>query len=162
VHKFVDISPAGHVIVGLEASKEIVAHIEMWKWLMTSINGFTINNTPKPTLIPITKMINFTFKDQTFLAPGNGSIELSRVPTQIKVWPFEGGFNRVTVDFINSEMTFTVSGAAADIQQKLPIWSYTDFPYVLPVIAITVVSLYLLLVEHYGKKGKDHTRRSRS
>jgi hypothetical protein len=161
VHKFVDISAAGQVIVGLQASKEMVAHIEMWKWLMTSIDGFTIQNTPKPKLIPITQMVNFTFKDQTFLASGDGSIELSRVPSQIEVWPFEGGFNRVTVDFINSEMTFTVSGTTANTQQKLPIWSYTELPYVLPIIAITVASLFLL-VEHYGKKSKDHTRRSRS
>jgi len=161
VHKFVDVSAAGQVIVGLQTSKEMVAHIEMWKWLMTSINGFRIQDTLKPKLIPITQRINFTFRDQTFLTSGGGSIELSRVPNQIEVWPFEGGFNRVTVDFINSEMTFTVLGTTANTQQKSPIWNYTDLPYALPIIAVTVASLYLL-VEHYGRKGKDHTRRSRS
>ena len=73
------------------------------------------------------------------------------------MWPFESGFNRVTVDFINSEMTFTVSGSITEPGQVG--WTYGDLPYVLPIIAITVVAVYLL-VERYGQKNKDHTRRS--
>ena len=124
---------------------------------MTSVNGMTSVNAPKPTVIPTSTSINFTFNDQSLNAIGLGEISLSRVPTQIGVWPFESGFNRVTVDFINSEMTFTVSGSITEPGQVG--WTYGDLPYVLPIIAITVVAVYLL-VERYGQKNKDHTRRS--
>ena len=158
VHKFIGLSSAGYVVVKLQANKEIVAHIEMWKWLMTSVNGVTVREGMKPRLLPISRSINFTFKDQLLLMVGSGSIELSRLPTKIEVWPFQNGFNRVTVDYVNSQMEFIVSGSVAAAQQTF-FWSYADLPYVLPLVAVAVVSLYLL-VERYGTKNKGYTRRS--
>ena len=156
LHKLVDLT-SNAVQVKMIANKEVNAHIEMWKWIMTSVNGMTIANAPKPTVLPPSTTINFTFNDQSLNAIGLGEISLSRLPTQIGVWPFENGFNRVTVDFINSEMTFTVSGSITEPGQVS--WSYGDLPYALPIIAITVVAVYLL-VERYGQKNKNHTRRS--
>ena len=159
IHKTVEVT-GDQVVVRLEANKEFNAHIEMWKWLMTSINNASIKDTPKPKLMTITRTINFTYKDQSLGTLGGGTITLSRTPTQIEAWPFATGFNRVTVDFINSEMTFTISGTVAG-QQKFPAWTYTELPYALPIIAIIVCSLYLM-ADHYGwKKSKDHTRSSR-
>ena len=162
IHKFVDVPSGNYVSVKIVANKEMTAHIEMWKWVFTSVNGVTVTAAPKPTLLPISQNINLTFFDQSSGVSGTGSVKMSRVPSQIEVWPFENGFNRVTVDFINSEMEFTVSGSVGGSQQSFPTWSYTDIPYVLPIVAIAVVSLYLLLVEKHGKKNKARSRRSRS
>ena len=154
LHKYVTLT-SSDVEVKIIANREVTAHIEMWKWVMTSVNGATITNTMKPTVLPTSATINFTFNDQSLNATGLGEILLSRVPTQIEVWPFENGFNRVTVDFINSEMTFSVSGSITTPGRVS--WSYGDLPYAYPLIAITVVAVYLL-VEHYGQKSKDHPR----
>ena len=156
LHKLIDLS-SGAVQVKMVASKEINAHVELWKWVMTSVNA--ISTASKPTVIPTSTSINFTFNDQSLNAIGEGEISLSRIPTQIEIWPFENGFNRVTVDFINSEMTFTVSGSITQPGQVS--WSYADLPYVLPVIAIVVVTGYLLLAERYGKERKDRPSRTR-
>ena len=158
LHKLIDLSSSA-VQVKMVANKEVNAHVEMWKWIMTSVNGVTVANAPKPKIIQPSTNISFTFNDQSLNAIGLGVISLSRVPTQIEVWPFENGFNRVTVDFINSEMIFTVSGSITEPGQVG--WSYGDLPYVLPVIAVAVVAVYLL-VERNGQKNKDHTRRARS
>jgi len=158
LHKLIELS-SNTVQVKIIANKEINAHIELWKWIMTSVNNVTAASTAKPTVIPTSTNINFTFNDQSSNAIGIGEISLSRVPTQIEVWPFENGFNRVSVDFINSEMTFTVSGSI--INPGEVSWSYGDLVYALPVIAIITVTVYLL-VEHYGEKNKDRTRRSSS
>jgi hypothetical protein len=163
VHKLIDASPAGHVVVRLEASKEVVAHIEMWKWLMSSVNGVVGRIGSKPRIIPISTSVNFTFVDQTLHMPGAGLIKLSRVPTQIEVWPFEDGFNRVTVDFVNSEMEFSISGSLElvnGVQSRFPEWGYADLPYVMPLVAVAAASLYLL-VERHGEKDKGHHRRAR-
>jgi hypothetical protein len=160
LHKFVDLTLPDSVLVKFVANREVTAHFELWKWIMTSVNGITIREAPKPITIPISTSINFTFEDQTQPATGSGEITLSRVPTQIEVWPFESGFDRVTVDFVNSEMTFSVSGLVAEGGRTVPAWNYADLPYVLPIIAIMVVAVYLL-VERHGQKDKDHTRRAR-
>jgi hypothetical protein len=162
VHKLIDASAAGHVVVRLEASREVVAHIEMWKWLMSSVNGVVGRVGSKPRIIPISTSVNFTFVDQILHMPGAGLIKLSRVPTQIEVWPFEDGFNRVTVDFVNSEMEFSVSGylELVGVQWGFPEWGYAVLPYVMPLVAIVAVSLYLLVVRH-GEKDKGRYRRAR-
>jgi hypothetical protein len=160
LHKFIDLSSPGSVIVKFVANREVSAHFEMWKWILTSVNGVTVSEAPKPTVIPISTNISFAFNDQTQHAVGSGEIALSRVPSQIEVWPFEGGFNRVTVDFVNSEMAFGVSGFVAGGAQAISTWNYADLPYVLPAIAILVVAIYLL-VERYGRKNKARTRSPR-
>jgi len=162
IHKFVDVPTGDYVSVKIIASKEITAHIEMWKWVFTSVNGVTITTAPKPTMLPISQNIDLTFLDQASGVTGNGSVKMSRVPSQIEVWPFENGFNRITVDYINSEMEFVVSGSVVGNQQPFPTWNYADLPYVLPIVAIAAVSLYLLLVEKHGKENKARPRRSRS
>lgn len=162
IHKFVGVPTGDYVTVKIVANKEITAHIEMWKWVFTSVNGVTVTEAPKPTVLPISQNIDLTFLDQSMGVTGIGSVKMSRVPSQIEVWPFENGFNRITVDYINSEMEFTVSGSAGGNQQPFPTWSYTDLPYVLPIVAVAAVSVYLLLVERHGKKNKARSRRSRS
>ena len=156
LHKLIDLS-SDSVEVKMIANKEINAHIELWKWVMTSVN--TISTASKPTVIPTSTSINFTFDDQSLNAIGEGQIILSRIPTQIEIWPFEDGFNRVTVDFINSEMTFTVSGSITQPGQVN--WNYADLPYVLPIIAIIVVTSYLLLAKRYGQEDKNRPSRTR-
>ena len=162
IHKFVDVPTGDYVSVKIVANKEIIAHIEMWKWVFTSVNGVNVTVAPKPTLLPISQNIDVTFFDQSSGVTGSGSIKMSRVPSQIEVWPFENGFNRITVDYINSEMEFTISGSVGGNQQPFPTWSYTDVPYALPIVAIAAVSIYLLLAEKHGKKNKARSRRSRS
>ena len=158
LHKFIDLSSPGSVIVKFVANREVSAHFEMWKWILTSVNGVTVSEAPKPTVIAITTNISFAFNDQTQHAVGSGEITLSRVPSQIEVFPFENGFNRVTVDFVNSEMTFGVSGFVAEGAEAISTWNYADLPYVLPSIAILMVAIYLL-VERHGRKNKAHTHR---
>lgn len=161
IHKSVSISPEGDVVVKIVANKEIAVHVEMWKWVFTSVNNVTVRDAPKPTLLPISPNINFTFRDQSLGLEGNGVVKLSRVASQIEVWPFENGFNRVTVDYVNSEMSFTVSGSVNGGQPVAATWSYADLPYVLPIIAIAVVFGYIFLVGRHGEKSKGHSRRPR-
>jgi len=116
---------------------------------------------PKPLAIEPTTRIEFTFEDERLQSVGHGSINLSSVPSQVKIWPHEKGFNRITVDFVNSEMSFTVSGSMGAVGTPAPTWSYALLPYVLPVIAILVVVLYLL-VDKYGRTLKSRVLGSRS
>jgi len=159
LHKLIDCSSPNYIAVKFVATKEVTAHFELWKWLLTDVNGVTEQNASKPTVIGNATSIHFTFTDQSTSASGTGEISLSRIPTAIEVWPFEHGFNRVTVDFINSEMTFSVSGTVNAVGQSSPYWSYNDLPYVLPLIAIIVVSIYLWFERHAEQ---DKTRPSRS
>ncbi|MGA8855966.1 MAG: hypothetical protein WB643_02250 [Candidatus Bathyarchaeia archaeon] len=162
IHKSVEVPTGDYVSVKIVANKEIAVHIEMWKWVFTSVNGVNVTTAPKPTVLPISQNLDLTFLDQSSGVTGSGSVKMSRVPSQIEVWPFENGFNRITVDYVNSEMEFAVSGSVGSNQQPFPTWNYTDLPYVLPIVAIAAVCLYLLLVEKHGKKNKARSRRSRS
>jgi len=72
----------------------------------------------------------------------------------LEIWPHEKGFNRISIDFVNSEMSFTVSGSMQAVGTTSPTWSYALLPYVLPVVAIGVVALYLL-VDKYGRTLKN-------
>ena len=162
IQKFVEVSAESDTVtVKLVANREVNAHIELWKWVMSSVNGVSAADVSKPLVIPTTTTINYTFAYPQLNATGEVNIALSRVPTQIEVWPFENGFNRVTVDFINSEMAFTVSGTMSSSSAPTFTWDYSDLTYVLPVIAILVVALFVL-VERYGKHKKDCTSSSRS
>ena len=160
LYKLINCTSSDFITVRFVASKEVFAHFELWKWLLTDVNGLTEQNASKPTVIGNETSINFSFTDQSTSASGTGGISLSRVPTAIEVWPFENGFNRVTVDFINSEMTFTVSGTVNSVGQSFPPWNYNDLPYVLPLIAVLVVSIYLWF-ERHAEQVKTHPRRPR-
>jgi len=107
VHKFVEVSPET-VKVTLISDKEFSAHLEIWRWVMASVNGVSIREVPKPLVVPPTRVIEFTFEDERLQSRGHGSILLSASPAEIKIWPHEKGFNRITIDFVNSEMSFTV------------------------------------------------------
>jgi hypothetical protein len=157
-HKLIDCSSHDHITVGFVANREVIAHFELWKWVMTKVNGVTIANAPKPTFIPNSTTISYSFQDQTTRATGEGEIVMSRVPEQVEVWPFENGFNRISVDFINSEMAFTVSGSVDNVNQPFPVWSYGDLPYVLPIVAVAVVLIFLGF-ERRGEKNKTRTGR---
>lgn len=165
LHKLIQVSPTNDAVtVKLIANREFSAHLELWKWVMTSINGVSSTGVTKPVIINTTTtpttMINYEFLYQPLNATGNVKILMSRMPTQIELWPFEDGFNRVTVDFINSEMTFTVSGSMASPGALSYVWDYSVLSYVLPVVAIFVVALYLL-VSRYEKQ-KTRSRSSSS
>ena len=160
LHKFIDCSVPNYITVKFLANKQVTAHFELWKWIATEVNGVTEAQAPKPTVLPIATSINYTFFDQATSAIGSGSIELSRVPNAIEVWPFENGFNTISVDFINSEMTFTVSGTVNSAGPSFPVWSYNDLPYALPVVAVIVVAIYLWFERNEGQN-KTHSRRSR-
>ena len=123
---------------------------------MTSINGMSIEDVAKPLVIPPTRSIEYTFEDERLQSVGHGIIILSATPSQIQIWPHEKGFNRITFDFVNSEMSFTVSGSMEAIGTPALTWSYALLPYVLPVVATLVVALYLL-VEKYGRTLKNRT-----
>lgn len=154
MHKLIEVSPDA-VKVTFGSEKEFRAHIEVWRWVMTSINGLSIREAPKPLVIEPTTHIEFTFEDERLQSIGRGSIALSSVPSEVKIWPHEKGFNRITIDFVNSEMSLTVSGSMEAVGTPPPTWSYALLPYVLPVIAILVVALYLL-VDKYGRTLKSH------
>ena len=156
LHKYIDGSSPDQITVKFIANKEVVAHFELWKWLMTKVNGVTIAEASKPTFIPNSTTISYTFLDQSTQVTGQGQIVLSRVPNQVEVWPFENGFNRVSIDFINSETTFTVSGSVDNVNQPFPLWSYNDLAYVFPIVAIAVVVIFLGL-ERRGQKSKART-----
>jgi len=155
IHKFVEVSPET-VKVTLTSEKEFGAHVEVWRWVMTSINGMSIEDVAKPLVIPPTRSIEYTFEDERLQSVGHGIMILSATPSQIQIWPHEKGFNRITFDFVNSEMSFTVSGSMEAIGTPALTWSYALLPYVLPVVAILVVALYLL-VDKYGRTLKNRT-----
>lgn len=160
VHKFVEVSP-GAVKVTLTSDKEFKAHLELWRWVMTSVNGLSIRDAPKPLVIARTQVIEFTFEEERPQSVGRGTITLSAPPSQVEIWPHENGFNRITFDFVNSEMSFTVSGSMEPVGNPAPTWNYDLLRYVLPVIALSVVAVYLL-VERYGRTLKNRASRSRS
>jgi len=160
LHKFVTVSPAG-VTVKMVSTAEFSAHIELWRWVMTSVNGISIEDTPKPIQIPNGTLLEFTFQDERLRSDGNGRIVLSRVPARIMIWPHEKGFNRITIDFVNSEMALTVSGSMLAVGSPPLTWDYADLPYVMPVIAVSVVVLYLL-VERYARTHKNRVSSSSS
>lgn len=159
IHKFIGVSPDGtSVTVKLTSDKEFAAHLELWKWVMTSINGYSIKQAPKPFVIGNTTMINYSFPYQPLNAVATVGISLSRVPSQIEIWPFEDGFNKITVDFVNSEMSLTVQGTMVTSGGYGFEWSYPDLPYVLPLVAVFIVALFLL-VGKYGEHKKHRPRR---
>ncbi len=153
LHKFVEASPDS-VKVSFRCDREFKAHLEIWRWVMTSINGMTVKDVPKPLSIAPTTLIEFTFSDDRLQSLGQGSIVLSALPAEMKIWPHEKGFNKITIDFVNSEMSFTVSGSMSSVGIPSLIWSYAMLPSVLPLVAISVVLLYLL-VDKYGRTLKN-------
>ena len=157
IHKFVEAS-SDSVRVTLTSDREFGAHLEIWRWVMTSVNGISIEEAPKPLAIAPTNLIEFTFEDDRLQSVGSGSITLSAVPAEMKIWPHEKGFNKITIDFVNSEMSFTVWGSMEALGTPALIWSYALLPYVLPVVAIFVVGLYLL-VDKYGRTIKNRATR---
>jgi hypothetical protein len=159
LHKFVTASPSS-ITVKLVSEKEFTAHLELWRWVMTSVNGMSIKDAPKPVQIPSTTQIVFTFQDDRLQSQGTAKIVLSRVPVQIMIWPYENGFNKITIDFVNSEMSLTVSGSMTPVGRTYPEWNYSDLSYVLPVVAVLVVAVYLLVDKH-GKTHKDRASRTR-
>ena len=76
------------------------------------------------------------------------------------IYPYEQGFNMIAIDFVNSEMTLTVSGSMTAAGPTYPTLNYTELPYILPVVAVLVVAIYLL-VDKYGKTLKNRSSRSR-
>ena len=160
IHKFVSVS-SDTVEVKFTSDKEFGAHVEVWRWVMPSINGMSIKDVPKPLVIAPTRQIEFTFEDERLASVGHGSIMLSRSPSEVKIWPHEKGFNRITFDFVNSEMSFTISGSMEAAGRPSPTWGYALLPYVLPIVAVLVVALYLL-VDKYGRTLKNRVAGSRS
>jgi len=160
IHKYVEVSTESVKII-LQSEKEFAAHLEIWRWVMTSINGISIKDTSKPVTSPPTTVVEFTFEDERLQSLGRGSIVMSAMPSQLKIWPHEKGFNRITVDFVNSMMVFTVAGSMEAVGAPSPPWSYALLPYVMPIVAIAVVALYLL-VDRYGRALKDRASRRSS
>ena len=160
IHKYVEVT-SDSVKVTLQSEKEFSAHLEMWRWVMTSINGISIKDTTKPLAIPLTTLVEFTFEDEHLQSLGRGRIVMSAMPSNIEIWPHEKGFNRITVDFVNSMMSFTVSGSMEAVGAPSQPWSYALLPYVMPIVAITVVALYLLVCR-YGRALKNRTTRRSS
>jgi len=157
IHKCIEVS-SDSVKVTLQSEKEFTAHFEMWRWVMTTINGISIGSVTKPLVISPTTQIDFTFEDERLHSLGTGQIVLSAVPVQIQIWPHEKGFNKITIDFVNSMMSFTVSGSMEAVGTPSPAWSYGMLPFVLPVVSITVIALYLL-VDRHGRTIKNRVAR---
>jgi hypothetical protein len=153
IHKYIEVS-SDAVKVIMQSEKEFGAHVELWRWVMTSINGIPISDVAKPLVIAPTTLIEFTFRDDRLQAQGHGRIVMSAMPSQVEIWPHEKGFNKITIDFVNSMMIFTVSGSMEAVGGLSLNWSYALLPYVLPVVSITVVALYLL-VGKYGRTIKN-------
>lgn len=153
IHKFLEVTQDA-VKVTLSSTKEFTAHLELWRWVMTSINGVSINEASKPLTIAAKELIEFTFEDERLQSLGQGSIRLSAPPVEVKIWPHEKGFNKITIDFVNSLMSFTVSGWMKAVGTPSMTWSYALLPYVLPVVAMAIVALYLL-VDRYGRTHKN-------
>ena len=59
LHKLIELF-SNTVQVKMIANKEINAHVELWKWIMTSVNNFTAATAPKPTVIPTSTTISRT------------------------------------------------------------------------------------------------------
>jgi len=157
IHKYVEVSSEAVKVI-LQSEKEFGAHVEIWRWVMSSINGISIKDVAKPLVIAPTTLLEFTFSDDRLQGLGRGRIEMSAMPSQIQIWPHEKGFNRITVDFVNSMMSFTVSGSMEAVGGPSLNWNYALLPYVLPVVSITVVALYLL-VGKYGRTIKNRAAR---
>jgi hypothetical protein len=157
IHKYIEVSP-DTVKVTMQSEKEFVAHVELWRWVMTSINGISISDVAKPLVIAPRTLIEFTFQDDRLQAQGHGRIVMSAMPSQVEIWPHEKGFNKITIDFINSMMSFTVSGSMEAVGAPSLEWNYALLPYVLPVVSIAVVALYLL-VGKYGRTVKNRATR---
>jgi hypothetical protein len=157
IHKYIEVS-SDAVKVIMQSEKEFGAHVELWRWVMTSINGISISDVAKPLVIGPTTLIEFTFRDDRLQAQGHGRIVMSAMPSQVEIWPHEKGFNKITIDFVNSMMSFTVSGSMEAVGAPPLEWSYALLPYVLPVVSITVVALYLL-VDKYGRTIKNRATR---
>jgi hypothetical protein len=157
IHKLVEVSPEA-VKVTLASDKEFRAHLELWRWVMPSVNGISIKDAPKPLTIQPTSLIEFTFNDERLQGLGHGSITLSARPAEVQIWPHEKGFNKITIDFVNSEMSFTVAGYMEAQGTPWPVWSYALLPYVLPAVAVSVVALYLLVAK-YGRTIKNRVTR---
>ncbi len=153
IHKFVEAVPDSIAVI-FESNKEFKAHLELWKWVMTSVNGISIKDVSKPLAIAPTTVIEFEFEEERLQSAGHGRITLSSLPAEMKIWPHEKGFNRISVDFVNSRMVFTVSGSMVVSGASSLVWSYSLLPYVLPAVAICVVALYLL-VDRYGRTLKS-------
>ena len=157
IHKYIEVS-SDAVKVIMQSEKEFGAHVELWRWVMTSINGIPISDVAKPLVIAPTTLIEFTFRDDRLQAQGHGRIVMSAMPSRVEIWPHEKGFNRITIDFVNSMMSFTVSGSMEAVGAPPLEWSYALLPYVLPVVSMTVVALYLL-VGRYGRTIKNRATR---
>jgi len=153
IQKLVEVLPDS-VSVTLKSDRVFKAHIELWKWVMTEVNGISIRDTPKPRPIPTTKLIEFTFEEDRPQSLGHGSIALSAITGEIKIWPHEKGFNKISIDIVNTNMTLTVSGSIEAIGIPSVPWSYGGLPYVLPIVAISLVLGYVL-VEKYGRTLKS-------
>jgi hypothetical protein len=159
IHKYVEVSSESVKVI-LQSDKEFTAHLEIWRWVMTSINGISIKDTTKPLAIAPTTLVEFTFEDERLQSLGRGRILMSALPAEMKIWPHEKGFNKITIDFVNSMMSFTVSGSMEAVGTPSQPWNYALLPYVMPIVAITVVALYLM-VDKYGRALKNRaTRRS--
>jgi hypothetical protein len=157
IYKFVEVTQDA-VKVTLNSTREFVAHLELWRWVMTSVNGISIKEVSKPQSIPVTNRIDFTFEDARLQSLGQGSILLSAPPVQVQIWPHQEGFNKITVDFVNSLMSLTVSGSMKAVGTPSPTWDYSMLPYVLPIVSISVVAVYLL-VDKYGRTLKNRAAR---
>jgi hypothetical protein len=157
VYKFVEVTE-DTVKVILNSNREFRAHLELWRWVMTSVNGISIKEVSKPLTIPVTNRIDFTFEDSRLQSLGQGSILLSAPPMQVQIWPHEEGFNKITVDFVNSLMSLTVSGSMKAVGRPSATWDYSMLPYVLPIVSISVVAVYLL-VNKYGRTLKNRAAR---
>lgn len=154
IQKLVNVSPSG-VNITLRSDKEFKAHIELWRWVMTSINRISVKDVSNATSIAATRSIAFGFDVPSPQGLGRGSILLSATPTEIKIWPYTEGFNKITIDFMSSEMIFAVSGSVEPVGVPKIAWSSSYLSYVLPVVAISVVVLYLLVDEH-GRTSKNN------
>jgi hypothetical protein len=154
IQKTVEVTADG-IKVTLESDTEFTTHIELYRWVMKSVNGIQIDDTPRPLDIAPAKLIGFEFEDQTLQSMGRGAIVLSSLPAGVKIWPHGNGFNKISIDFTNRKMEFTVSGSMEMRGAPSAAWSPVYIPYVLPVVAISTVALYLLVDKH-GRTRTNH------
>lgn len=152
VYKYVEVSSESVKVV-LKSEKEFKAHLEMWRWVMSSINGISITDTNKPVVVAPTTLIEFTFEDERLRSSGHGRIALSAPSGEIKIYPHEKGFNKISIDVVNTIFSFTVSGSIEKAGASYT-WNYALLPYVLPIVAVLVVTGYLL-VGRYGRALKN-------
>lgn len=186
VHKLVEMSPS-FVNVTLYSEKEFKGHIEIWRWVMTSVNGIYINETVKPDKLIIkseeeeepppkgveikpTIKIGFTFEDERLQSVGMGNITLNALPREVWIWPHQKGFNKISIDFKEKSIsaiitgminrtetvtqTATATGTATGSATSSQGWSYVLLRSVLPLVAVSVIVLYLL-VDRFGGTLKD-------